>query len=522
MADETLKIDESPRNIFSMIMKWPLSRKISLAVIALLSLIVFTVIIFQARVADYRLLYANLSDTDASAVISWLKDQKIPYRLENGGRAIHIPADKVYETRLDMAGAGLPQGGGIGFEIFDKQNFGMTDFAQKVNYQRALQGELSRTISSLAPVESARVLLALPEKRLFKDQQQNPTCSVILKLAPGQQMGENQVQGIVHLVAGSIEGLASDNVTVVDANGRVLSKKTAEGLSDLMTPGMLDFQQALERRLEQRAQSLLNRALGPDNSLARVTAELDFSQIEKTEEIYDPNSAVTRSEQVSEEKSGLEGLGGVPGVESNLGGGSASMVNAIPSSSSTETINYEISKVVNKVRAPVGTIKNLSVAVLVADRYVSGAEGQEASYIPRSDKELLAIENMVKSALGLDADRGDKIQVVSMPFENVFNSSDIIEANSPNDIYQYIPYVKYGLLFICTLLLYLLVIRPALKNLQGATRQLPFQTVRQLEADLSPQEELLAPNDPTLRIRKQILASETSPTQVIRSWLNKT
>ena len=521
MADETMKIDGTPKNILSMIMDWPLSRKISLSVVALLSLVIFTFIILQARVADYRLLYANLSDTDASAVMNWLKDQKIPYRLENEGRAIHVPADKVYEVRLDMAGAGLPQGGGIGFEIFDKQNFGMTDFAQKVNYQRALQGELSRTISSLAPVESARVLLALPEKRLFKEQQQNPTCSVILKLTPGQQMGENQIQGIVHLVAGSIEGLASENVTVVDSNGHVLSKKTTEGLSDLMTPGMLDFQQALEHRLEQRAQSLLNRALGPDNSLARVTAELDFSQIEKTEEIYDPNSAVTRSEQVSEEKSGLEGLGGIPGVESNLGG-SASMVNGIPSSSSTETINYEISKVVNKVRAPVGTIKSLSVAVLVADKYVPGVEGQETSYIPRSEKELLAIENMVKSALGLDADRGDKIQVVSMPFENVFNSGDIIEASPSNDVYQYIPYVKYGLLLICTLLLYLLVIRPAIKNLQSTSRQLPFQTVQQLETELSPQEGLLAPNDPTLRIRKQILASETSPTQVIRSWLNKT
>jgi flagellar M-ring protein FliF len=211
---------------FPAIMSWPLSRKISLAVAALLSVAIFALIITQARVADYRLLYANLASTDASSVIDWLKNQKIPYRLEDGGRAIHIPADKVYEARLNLAGSGLPQGGGVGFEIFDKQSFGMTDFTQKINYQRALQGELSRTISTLAPVEGARVMLALPAKRLFKDQQKEATASVILKLAPGRQLNDSQVQGIIHLVAGSIEGLAAENINVIDANGNVLSKKT--------------------------------------------------------------------------------------------------------------------------------------------------------------------------------------------------------------------------------------------------------------------------------------------------------
>ncbi len=509
---------------FPAITSWPLSRKISLAVAALLSIAIFALIITQARVADYRMLYANLASNDASSVIDWLKDQKIPYRIEDGGRAIHIPADKVYEARLNLAGAGLPRGGGVGFEVFDKQSFGMTDFTQKINYQRALQGELSRTISSLAPVEGARVMLALPAKRLFKDQQKVATASVILKLAAGRRLSENQVQGILHLVAGSIEGLTAENINVIDSNGNVLSKKTAAGSNGLVSSGMLDFQQAIERRLEERAQSLLDQALGPNNSQARVTAELDFSQVEKLEEIYDPKGTVPRSEQISEEKSGGEGVGGIPGAESNLGGTSSVMMAAVPSSSSTtETINYEVSKVVNKVVSPVGTVKKLSVAVLVADRYVPPQEeGQEGTSVPRTEVELNTIRNMITSALGLNKTRGDRIEVVSMPFEDAFIGAEIIESAPASSLYQYLPYAKYGLLTLGTGLLYFLLIKPIIRSLttpglSSAAHQ--FQTVRELEGQPAPEE--LNANDPTLRLRRQILASETSPTQVIRSWLNK-
>jgi flagellar M-ring protein FliF len=502
---------------------WTNARKLSLVVAALLSISIFALIITQARVADYGLLYANLASSDASSVVEWLKAQKIPYRLADGGGAIHIPADKVYEVRLDLAGAGLPQGGGVGFEVFDKQSFGMTDFTQKVNYQRALQGELSRTITSLAPVVGARVMLALPEKRLFKDQQKKATASVILKLTPGRQLDQSQVQGIIHLVAGSIEGLQAENINVIDSNGNVLSQKTNNGESGPMSPGMLDFQQTIEQRLEQRAQSLLDQALGANNSQAKVTAELDFSQVEKLEERYDPKGSVPRSEQVSEEKSGGTTTGGIPGTEANLGGAGATAVST-PSSSTTETINYEISKVVNKVVAPVGSIKKLSVAVLVGDRYVPPAEeGAEATFVPRTEEELQSIRNMITSALGLDETRGDKIEVVAMPFEDSFVGDTPVEEAPPSTLYQYLPYAKYGLLVLGTALLYFLLIRPILRTLASGIGPGPqrFQTVQELEGDLSP-EQLLSPNDPTLRLRKQILASETSPTQVIRSWLNQT
>jgi flagellar M-ring protein FliF len=512
--------EETKRTFVDTIREWPLSRKISLAAVALLSLAIFGIIILQSRVADYRLLYANLSATDASSVITWLKEQKISYRLEDGGKAIHIPADKVYECRLDLAGAGLPQGGGVGFEIFDKQSFGITDFAQKINYQRALQGELSRTISSLAPVQGARVHLALPEKRLFKDQQKEATASVILKLSPGQELKENQIQGILHLVAGSIEGLEAENVAVIDSTGRVLSKTPREGLNGPMTPGMLDYQQTVERRLENRAQSLLDRALGAGNSLVRVTAELDFAQVERMEEIYDPNGNVTRSEQISEEKSGAQVVGGVPGVQSNLQNDNG-FVGSVPSSRTSETANYEVSKVVNRVVAPVGTVKNLSVAVLVADRHVPGADGQKTPYLPRSDKEVKSIGNMITSALGLDEGRGDQIKVVSMPFEGDLYNEPMMEPAAVHSVYEYLPFVKYGLLCIGGVLLYFLLIRPVVKTLRGESLTQHYKTVQELEAEFSDQNQLPAPNDPTQQLRQEILGAQTSPAQVIKAWLKE-
>ncbi len=513
-----------PKSLTTTIQAWPMKRKISLAAVALVSLGLFALLILQVRVADYRLLYSNLSDTDAGAVITWLKDQKIPYRLENGGRSIHVPANQVYEARLNLAGAGIPQGGGVGFELFDKQSFGMTDFAQKINYQRAIQGELGRTIASLAPVESARVMVALPEKRLFLEQQKEATASVILRLAPGRQLKEGQVMGVVHLVASSIEGLEPANVTVVDESGRVLTPKGNQDLAGPMSPAMLDFQSSIEQKLETRAQSLLDRALGSGNSMVRVTAEVDFSQMEKTEERFDPDGAVPRSEQVSTEKSDAGTSGGVPGVDSNLGqtGITAGSTN---SSRSSETINYEISKVVSRTVAPVGAVKNLSVAVLVADKMTPGADGGEPTLSPRGDKELLDLENMIRSALGLEADRGDKISVVSMPFEEDITLAAGDMETAPA-LYQYMPFIKYGLLAAAGLFLYFMLVRPLVRTLQEtratAARPGGYRTVAELEGEMSPEEQaLLTAEDPINRLRKQILASETPPTQVIRSWLNK-
>ncbi|OQY19101.1 MAG: flagellar M-ring protein FliF [Desulfobacteraceae bacterium 4572_35.1] len=410
---------------FTTVASWPLSRKISLAAVALFSLSMFALIILQTRQADYQLLFANLAREDASSIVSWLKEHKVPYEIQGNGGSVYVPAGTVYETRLDLAGSGLPQGGGVGFEIFDKQSLGITDFVQKVNYLRALQGELSRTIASLSPVAAARVHLALPQKRLFKKQQQPATASVVVKLMAGARLQDAQVRGIVNLIAGSVEGVEPEYVTVVNSAGKVLSKKPQEGIGGPMTPGMLEYQQAVERQLEHRAQDMLDRALGADNSLVKVTAVLDFSQVSKIEELYDPKSAVPRSEQLQEQKEsgGSAAVGGVPGVQSNLGGGAIRSGGGLTanSSNSAETTNYEISKVVNRTVAPVGTIKHLSVSVLVADVMSSeesgndsAGEGGEKKLVPRSEQEIHAIEKMVKSAIGIDNSRGDQLNVVRL------------------------------------------------------------------------------------------------------------
>ncbi len=514
--------------LIARIAAWPMSRKLALAAVGLISLGLFAFIIIQSRTADYQLLYANLSESDGSAVINWLKGQNIPYQLINNGKNIKIPADKVYETRLDLAAMDLPQGGGVGFEIFDKQSFALSDFVQKINYTRALQGELSRTISSLGPVESTRVHLAIPEKRLFKDQQKPATASVILKLTRGRKLSESQVQGIIHLVAGSIEGVEPEHVTVIDSNGKVLSSTSSDAALGGISPDMLEFQHQVEQRLEIRAQDLLDTALGPNGSMVRVTATLDFSQVEKTEEIFDPEEPVIRSEQLNDEKSGSEIIGGVPGVQSNLQGNVNKTTSATPpSSKSQKTTNYEISKTISRIVNPVGTIQNLSVAVLVADRVIPAKDKEPEKIEPRSEEELSAIKNMITSALGLNTDRGDKLEVVSMPF---VDSAQTAEADGvgANMLYEYLPLAKYALALIGGLLVYLLMIKPLVTTMKEEVTE-HYKTVEELEAEQNGDsdqsaetfEETEARKDPIIRLREEAMKNPVPIAHIVKSWVNE-
>lgn len=532
MAEEALQQvkptgPETPRKktILDVLNGWSLARKLSLIGVALVSMLLFGTIIMQSQVADYNLLFANLPSRDASSVVEWLKERKIPYRLADGGKDILIPADKVYEARIELAGSGLAEGG-VGFEIFDKQSFGMTDFAQKVNYRRALQGELTRTIISLGPVEGARIHLALPEKRLFREQQQAATASVVVKLISGRSLKESQLQGIIYLVAGSVEGLESENVTVVDSSGKVLSKSRSDEIAGPMTPGMLGYQHTMERRLETRAQSLLDRALGAGNSLVRVNAEVDFDQRERVEEAIDPNGAVVVSEHVSNERGSSEIAGGVPGVVSNMqGGNTGTTTRTTPSSRSEEVTNYETSKVVSKTVQAVGNIKALSVSVLVADKLTPGAEGAEPTPTPRSATELKEIETMVRTALGISDTRGDLISVVSMAFESGFEIEPLPQPSTIDKIYPFMPLIKYGLLGIAALMAYLLFLRPLLQTLRGASEETaPMKTVEELEAELQGEGGtplLGGPSDPLAQIRQEVLGGDMLPVQVIKNWLHE-
>ncbi|MGB3212378.1 MAG: flagellar basal-body MS-ring/collar protein FliF [Desulforhopalus sp.] len=520
-------IQPERKNLIGLVQEWPMSRKISTGTILLISVILFAFLILQARTADQQLLYANLTMSDASSVCAWLKNQKIDYTLKNGGKDVWVPADQIYQTRLDLAANGLPSGGDVGFEVFDKQSFALTDYVQKVNHTRALQGELARTISSLAPVESTRVHLALPEKRLFKNQQKNGTASVIVTLVPGKNLDQNQVQGIIHLVAGSVTDLEPDNVKIIDSNGVVLESQKKAPEEDLLSVDMLAFQQEVEHRMEMRAQDLLDKTMGKDNAMVRVSATLDFSKVEKTEEFYDGDEPVIRSEQINQESSGAETTGGIPGVQSNLQGNELSQATAsIPSNKNSRITNYEISKTTSKIVNPVGGITALSVSVLVADKVQLNAEGKAETATPHTPEELKSIENMVASAIGLVAERGDIINVISMPFVDTKQSSPEADLVTRDLLYQYLPLVKYAMIGIGMILIYVFLVRPVIKTMKSEVKQ-HYKTVEQLQNEQrlmlneEPEEPPLPIDDAITALRREVHHNQVPTAFIIKNWIQE-
>ncbi len=542
MAEETLPVDGTTmtngveevaekKNLITLMREWPLSRKLAMVAVVLISMLLFGILIFQGRSADYQLLYANLQENDAAPVVAWLKTERIPYQLKNNGRNIWIPANQLYETRLNLAANGLPSGGGVGFEVFDKQSFALTDYVQKVNYTRALQGELSRTITSLDPVDTARVHLALPEKRLFKNQQKQATASVILSLTTGKSLDKNQVLGIIHLVAGSVTGLKPENITIIDSKGVVLDSGEKDDKDKFLSVDMLAFQQEVEHRLEMRAQSLLDKTMGSDNAMVRVNATLDFSKNEKTEELFDAEEPVIRSEQLNQESSGSPSPGGIPGVQSNLQGTSPQLGSETSANKTSRTTNYEISKTISKTINPVGSIKKLSVSILVADKIVPASENSPESTTPRTAEELKSLETMISAALGLISDRGDQINVLSMPFTDAPEDLVIAESLPTNLLYEYLPIVKIGLITIGALLLYLLMVRPIIKTMKGEVKE-HYKTVEALESErlaaeeeqrlLEGETEEVIIEDPIVILRREVMANPTPTAHIIKSWLQET
>jgi len=368
---------------------------------------------------QYRVLFANLGSNDAAAVVDYLKTEKIPYRVGENGTSIEVASSRVYETRLALAGKGVPQGGGVGFEIFDKQALGMTDFVQRLNYQRALQGELARTISELAAVESARVHLALPERSLFVNEERRPSASVVVKLRPGRVLAPEQIAGVVHLVAASVEGLKPADVTVVDINGQVLTRE-AEDTANGQPPGqgMLAYQRTVEQSYTERIESMLERVLGPGHALARVTVALDLAQVEKTEESFDPDRVAVKNEKRSKEKNTSTAAAGVPGVNATLTNDPAATAQSDGPHNEREdsTLSYEISKVTSHRVETMGGIHKLSVAVLIDGTYQG--DGKARTFVPRPTEEIDRYRELIKRAVGFNEERGDQIEVASAPFQS--------------------------------------------------------------------------------------------------------
>lgn len=365
----------------------------------------------------YSILFSGLAPEDAGAVVEHLTSLKAPYRIVQEGTAIAVPEGKVHELRIQMASAGLPRGGGVGFELFDKQGFGASTFTEQLNYRRALSGELSRSIASLDAVERARVHLAIPERSLYARQDEAPSASVVVRLRPGRALAPQQVRGVVHLVASSVPRLVAPRVTVVDEGGTVLWS----GDEAIETS---EAQRDLERTLARRVTEITERIVGAGHSVVVVTAELDSAHTERTEERFGKDGAL-RSESRNEERGGgLNGGGGLAGVRGNLPSASASRTGTAAGNAErmhvSETRNFEVDRVVSRTTGPRMQIRRLHVAVVVdgvpeVETATAGKGQGPTRQRARSNEELEHIAALAREAAGLDPARGDRIEVRSVP-----------------------------------------------------------------------------------------------------------
>lgn len=442
-------------------------RRVALFCAAVLSVAAVVLAVSWAQREDYQLLFSNLAEADAAQVVQKLKDMKVPYRLD-GGRIL-VPAKAVYESRLQLAAQGLPQGGGVGFELFDRTSFGTTEFVQKLNYRRALQGELARTIMALGEVEQCRVHLAIPEKTLFvrEGESSRPSASVLVRLRAGRSLSPAQVDGIVHLVGSSVEGLSPQDVTVVDSRGNVLTRGGGDATG--LSTAQFEQQGAFARELEAKILGILEPVVGRGKVRAQVTAVLDFSRNETTEEKYDPEGQVVRSEQKSSEKSASGGPGGIPGVASNLPGRApqAASSSQTHSEKQSQTVNYEVTRIVSRTVNPPGAIKRLSAAVLVDGVYAAQPGSNERKYVPRTEEEIRRYEELVREAIGYAKERGDEVRVVNMPFEMVPEEPVAAEKRSYAALAA--PAARYAVPLAAVVLFFLFVVRP-LVGLSAAPR----------------------------------------------------
>jgi len=379
------------------------------ALVVVLTLALWSAI--YARGPQYATVFSGLSEQDAADIVKQLQAQKTPYRLSDGGTTIQVPAKDVYSTRLALASAGLPSGGVVGFEIMDKTQLGATEFEQRVNYIRALQGELTRTITQISEIEEARVHIVLPEQSYFVTLAKPATAAVFVKLKPGVTLNKSQIQGIVNLVSRSVEGLKPEDVSVIDVHGYLLSADLGgDEAPDRVTSGLLDVQRSFQKDLEKSLQGLLEQVLGPGQVVARVTAELNFDQKTVDKDLFEPvtnDTGIVRSiEKLEETMSGsTQTPAGAAGTSSNIPGYAATTGSGQSTSDKTQTTtNYEINNIKeHSVIAP-GTVKRLSVAVVVNRDNLSA-------------KEQKAIEDTVRAAIGFDAARNDQITVNGIKFD---------------------------------------------------------------------------------------------------------
>ncbi|XTD39844.1 flagellar basal-body MS-ring/collar protein FliF [Citrobacter murliniae] len=412
--------------------------RIPLIVAGAAAVAIIVAMVLWAKAPDYRTLFSNLSDQDGGAIVTQLTQMNVPYRFTEGSGAIEVPADKVHELRLRLAQQGLPKGGAVGFELLDQEKFGISQFSEQVNYQRALEGELARTIETLGPVKRARVHLAMPKPSLFVREQKSPSASVTVNLEPGRALDEGQISAVTHLVSCAVAGLPPGNVTLVDQAGHLLTQSNTSSRD--LNDAQLKYASDVESRVQRRIESILSPIVGNGNVHAQVTAQLDFASKEQTEEQYSPNGdesqAVLRSRQLNvSEQIGSGYPGGVPGALSNQPAPAntapiatppanqqnaqnaqttqtANNANTSPRNTQrNETSNYEVDRTIRHTKMNVGDVQRLSVAVVV--NYKTLPDGKP---LPLTADQMKQIEDLTREAMGFSDKRGDTLNVVNSPF----------------------------------------------------------------------------------------------------------
>lgn len=523
-------MNDSISQFFNLLNSLPLSKKISIVFILILLIAGFAFMFIWANRVDYQILFNNLSPSDAGAIVSKLKEKNIPYKIEGNGTLIMVPAGQVYDLRLALASDSLPHGGNVGFEIFDETGFGTSKFVQELNYKRALQGEIARTINRFKEVNSSRVFIVLPKDSLFIDESKPASASIQLDLRSSLPPGK--LAAVVHLVASAVEGLEPGQITVVDTKGRIIFKEGGRGdTSAFLSSAQLDYKGNVEDEIRKNVQGMLEGIVGPGKAIVRVNAEIDFNRITLNEEEYDPAAAVVRSKRnITESIQTGEGVGGDTAqtlINQRRGVVSPSTGAQRTKKKEDVTTNYEINKITRTIFKPAGKITRLSVAAVIDGTYKTEklTDGTiKKDYIPRSQEELTKFEDIVKSAMGYSEDREDQVSVSSMPFSQAIQ----IDAKAEDwvkkfDILKLVGnYRKTIVNLLIVALVFFLVVRPLLKSIKKMTRE---AVLERKELPAGSKEYAQIPESGEISQKDRVLEiSKNNPgktDQIIKGWMGE-
>ncbi|MCA1905773.1 MAG: flagellar M-ring protein FliF [Desulfarculus sp.] len=550
MADEQAK-GKGMEFIREAVGEMPMGRKLAVLGGGALLMGLFVSLLLWINQPQYKVLFSGLGQRDAAQVVAKLKDIKVPYSLSGDGGTISVPEEQIHEARLALAAEGLPRGQGVGFEVFNKVDMGTTEFVQKINYQRALEGELARTIASFAEVREARVHIVMPRDSLFVEEEKKPSAAVVVDLNSGRTLSANQLAGVVNLVASAVPDLTDERVTVVDTRGNLLYKKQADtpGFAAGLTASQLDYQRNFEKQLRSKVETMLEQVLGPGRAVVRVASDIDFTRTQTTEDLFNPDQVAVRSESRNSDSSRAQGQSpiGSPDQRFNL-----AQQNATPSegkeqsvsSREGETTNYEISRTQRQISKAIGGLKRLTVAVVVDGPYKEekGEGGQiTRTFTPRTAEEMRQLTEIVRRAVGYNESRGDEVTLANVPFAT---AGDLGVA-AGRDWQDYLrEYARPMLNLVLGLAFILLVLRPLIRHYL-ASRAREVVTVTTAPAGpmgrrVGPGEELPGmaeglgmeeaglleeggPRKPSLREQIMALAMQDPDrtTAVLRAWIRQ-